>query len=125
MDRCRAAVCCGARRVVIELRSEQRRRAVVVVQRHDAGRDADLEAVLQELLNEDDTFKTTDQLIDRLAQAGITSDSDDEIVTYCRLSHRATLAWFTMQYILGLDNVRIYDGSWTEWGSIVGFPIEK
>ena len=79
----------------------------------------------RELLNDDDTFKSADQLLDRLAQASITPDSNDEVVIYCRLSHRATLAWFTMQHILGLDNVRIYDGSWTEWGSIVGFPIEK
>ena len=52
-------------------------------------------------------------------------ESSEEVVIYCRLSHRATLAWFAMEYILGLDNVHIYDGSWTEWGSIVGFPIEK
>ena len=43
----------------------------------------------------------------------------------CRLSHRATLVWFAMTHLLGYDNVKIYDGSWTEWGSIVGFPIEK
>lgn len=47
------------------------------------------------------------------------------IVNYCRLSHRSTLGWIALSEVLGYDNVRVYDGSWTEWGSIVGFPIEK
>ena len=47
------------------------------------------------------------------------------MVTYCRFSHRATLAWFAIKYLLGRENVLVYDGSWTEWGSIVGFPMEK
>ncbi|ANW65605.1 hypothetical protein BCA37_20360 [Mycobacterium sp. djl-10] len=47
------------------------------------------------------------------------------IVNYCRLSHRSTLGWIALHEVLGYDNVRVYDGSWTEWGSIVGFPIEK
>lgn len=79
----------------------------------------------RELLNEDDTLKSPDQLRRQFARVGIRPDSTEEIVTYCRLSHRATLAWFAMEHVLGLEKVRIYDGSWTEWGSIVGFPIEK
>lgn len=47
------------------------------------------------------------------------------IINYCRLSHRSTLGWIALSEVLGFDNVRVYDGSWTEWGSIVGFPIEK
>jgi len=47
------------------------------------------------------------------------------IVNYCRLSHRSTLGWIAMSEVLGIDNVRVYDGSWTEWGSIVGFPVER
>lgn len=47
------------------------------------------------------------------------------IVNYCRLSHRSTLGWVALSEVLGLDNVRVYDGSWTEWGSIVGFPVER
>lgn len=47
------------------------------------------------------------------------------IINYCRLSHRSTLGWIALSEVLGYDNVRVYDGSWTEWGSIVGFPIEK
>ena len=54
-----------------------------------------------------------------------TPDNAEEIVVYCRLSHRASFAWVAMTHILGFENVKIYDGSWTEWGSIVGFPVEK
>ncbi|MCH9038531.1 MAG: sulfurtransferase [Chloroflexi bacterium] len=79
----------------------------------------------KDLLNDDDTFLPADQLRAIFAGAGVTDDSSDEVVVYCRLSHRATLAWVAMKHILGMGNVRIYDGSWTEWGSIVGFPIER
>jgi thiosulfate/3-mercaptopyruvate sulfurtransferase len=79
----------------------------------------------RDLLNDDDTFKAPEQLQARLAQAGIRPDAAEEIVTYCRLSHRATLVWFALSYALGAHQVKVYDGSWTEWGSIVGFPIAK
>ncbi|OGL02691.1 MAG: hypothetical protein A3E31_17510 [Candidatus Rokubacteria bacterium RIFCSPHIGHO2_12_FULL_73_22] len=79
----------------------------------------------RELLNEDDTFKPADELRRVLAARGAMPDRPGEIVVYCRLSHRATLLWFAMHHLLGHDNVRVYDGSWTEWGSIVGFPVEK
>lgn len=78
-----------------------------------------------ELLNQNDTFKNATELENIFKNIGITSNTKDEIVVYCRLSHRATLVWFCMKNILGIDNVKIYDGSWTEWGSIVGFPIER
>ncbi|MCH7625805.1 MAG: sulfurtransferase [Chloroflexi bacterium] len=79
----------------------------------------------RELVNEDDTFLNESSLTDIFARAGITPGFKKEIVTYCRLSHRATLAWFALQHILGYSNAKVYDGSWTEWGSIVGFPIER
>jgi len=79
----------------------------------------------KELLNEDDSFKSPEQIRAVLATAGIAPEKFDDIVCYCRLSHRATIAWLALSQILGLPNVKIYDGSWTEWGSIVGFPIEK
>jgi thiosulfate/3-mercaptopyruvate sulfurtransferase len=79
----------------------------------------------RDLLNDDDTFKNPEQIQERLAQAGVLPDMVGEIVTYCRLSHRATLVWFALTFVLGFHRVRVYDGSWTEWGSIVGFPIAK
>jgi thiosulfate/3-mercaptopyruvate sulfurtransferase len=79
----------------------------------------------KELLNEDDSFKSPEALRQAFAAAGIASANFAEIVCYCRLSHRATIAWLALGQILGAKNVKIYDGSWTEWGSIVGFPIEK
>jgi thiosulfate/3-mercaptopyruvate sulfurtransferase len=77
----------------------------------------------RELLNEDDTFKGEEELRLALTARGATPNRD--IVAYCRLSHRAALVWFAMRYLLGYRNVRVYDGSWTEWGSIVGFPVER
>ena len=77
------------------------------------------------MLNEDETFKSPDELRGILGNVGITPGKYADIVCYCRLSHRATFAWFAMADRLGMDNVKIYDGSWTEWGSIVGYPIEK
>ncbi|MAF49196.1 MAG: sulfurtransferase [Rhodospirillales bacterium] len=79
----------------------------------------------KELLNEDDTFKPAGELKAKLDAAGADPTNAGEIVCYCRLSHRATLAWTAMTFILGYEGVKIYDGSWTEWGSIVGFPVEK
>ncbi|MGH6924358.1 MAG: sulfurtransferase [Propylenella sp.] len=50
---------------------------------------------------------------------------DKEVIAYCRLSHRATVAYFALTEILGFKDVRVYDGSWTEWGNLVGAPIER
>ena len=74
------------------------------------------------LLNEDDTFKSPEEL--RALVAPILRDEDAPAISYCRLSHRASLACFVMTEILGYRSVRVYDGSWTEWGSMVGVPIE-
>ena len=78
----------------------------------------------RELLNGDDTFISKEELERKFSEVGITKSSDKNIVSYCRLSHRATLSWFAISEILGIEKAQIYDGSWTEWGSIVGFPIE-
>jgi len=78
----------------------------------------------KQFLNEDDSFKSRAALRQVFADAGIAPQDFAETVCYCRLSHRATLAWIALSYLLGYPNAKIYDGSWTEWGSIVGYPIE-
>lgn len=78
----------------------------------------------QWLLNSDETFQSRDRIATTLQEAGVDPEGDTEIVAYCRLSHRATLVWFALTQILGRQGVRIYDGSWTEWGSMVDMPIE-
>lgn len=77
------------------------------------------------LVNSDDTFKSPEALQALFDAAGAAPGKADEIICYCRLSHRATLLWTAMTYILGYDNAKIYDGSWTEWGSVIGFPVER
>ena len=79
----------------------------------------------KELLTEDDSFKSPGELRHLLNEVGADPEQFDDVVCYCRLSHRASIAWIAMTHILGYANVKIYDGSWTEWGSIVGYPIEK
>ena len=74
--------------------------------------------------NADGTFKSIDQLRDvYLDEVGLRSD--DDIITYCRIGERSSHSWFVLTYLLGLPNVRNYDGSWTEWGNAVRVPIEK
>lgn len=75
------------------------------------------------LLNEDETYKPADELAKAFGDVGATPDK--EIVLYCRLSHRGTLGWFVAHYLLGYPRVKVYDGSWTEWGSMLGMPIEN
>jgi thiosulfate/3-mercaptopyruvate sulfurtransferase len=79
----------------------------------------------KELLNTDDSLNSPGELRRVFAAANVTPEKFDDVVCYCRLSHRATIAWIALSHILGHSNIKIYDGSWTEWGSIVGYPIEK
>jgi thiosulfate/3-mercaptopyruvate sulfurtransferase len=73
-------------------------------------------------VNEDQTFRTYEELnqIYRL-DAGITDSSD--VIAYCRIGERSSHTWFVLKYLLGIESVRNYDGSWTEWGSAVRVPI--
>ena len=74
-------------------------------------------------VDEDGTFKSAEALRELYGAQGI--DGSRETIAYCRIGERSSHTWFVLSEILGFDNVRNYDGSWTEWGSIVGAPIEK
>jgi thiosulfate/3-mercaptopyruvate sulfurtransferase len=76
-----------------------------------------------DLLQADGRFKPELELRALAEARGATADKD--IILYCRLSHRATLVYFVLTQLLGYPRVRSYDGSWTEWGSMVGMPIER
>jgi thiosulfate/3-mercaptopyruvate sulfurtransferase len=76
-----------------------------------------------ELLDADQRFKPAAQLHAALAARG--AHANDDIITYCRMSHRATVLYFAMTELLGYEKVRVYDGSWTEWGNVIGLPIER
>ena len=73
--------------------------------------------------NEDGTFKSADELKALYEAEGITGDR--EIIAYCRIGERSSHTWFALQELLGYANVKNYDGSWTEYGSLVGAPVEK
>jgi thiosulfate/3-mercaptopyruvate sulfurtransferase len=73
---------------------------------------------------EDGSFLSADQLRSIYeGEAGL--NQLDDVVTYCRIGERSSHTWFVLKYLLGYPNVRNYDGSWTEWGNLVGAPIER
>ena len=72
--------------------------------------------------NEDGTFKSDEELSALYAAAGL--DGEKETIAYCRIGERSSNTWFVLSELLGHENVKNYDGSWTEYGSLVGAPIE-
>ena len=74
-------------------------------------------------VDEDGTFKSHAELTELYGGNGVTADKD--IIAYCRIGERSSHTWFVLTYLLGYPKVRNYDGSWTEWGSSIGLPIEK
>jgi thiosulfate/3-mercaptopyruvate sulfurtransferase len=73
--------------------------------------------------NEDGTFKSDEELAKLYAEAGL--DTSKDTIAYCRIGERSSHTWFVLRELLGHQNVKNYDGSWTEYGSLVGVPIEK
>jgi thiosulfate/3-mercaptopyruvate sulfurtransferase len=73
--------------------------------------------------NEDGTFKSFDQLKALYEGKGITPDRP--VITYCRIGERSSHSWFVLKYLLGYPDVKNYDGSWTEWGNLVGAPVAR
>lgn len=78
---------------------------------------------LKAVNDEDGTFRTADELRELYSSSGVTPDRD--VVCYCRIGERSSHSWFVLKYLLGYPRVRNYDGSWTEWGNMVGTPVEK
>ena len=74
-------------------------------------------------VREDGTFKSAGELRALYEAKGVTPDKD--VICYCRIGERSSHSWFVLKYLLGYPSVRNYDGSWTEWGNMIGNPIEK
>jgi thiosulfate/3-mercaptopyruvate sulfurtransferase len=73
----------------------------------------------------DQTFKSRSELEEIYLEAGAGLKPNDNVIAYCRIGERSSHTWFVLTYLLGLPNVRNYDGSWTEWGSLVKAPIVR
>lgn len=72
---------------------------------------------------DDGTFKTREAL-EQIYLTDVNLKQDDDVIAYCRIGERSSHTWFVLKYLLGFEKVRNYDGSWTEWGNLVGMPIE-
>ncbi len=74
-------------------------------------------------VQEDGTFKSADALAELYSSKGVTNGAD--VIAYCRIGERSAHTWFVLHELLGRDDVKNYDGSWTEWGNLVNVPVEK
>jgi thiosulfate/3-mercaptopyruvate sulfurtransferase len=75
-----------------------------------------------ENLDDDGRFKSHDELEEMYEDYDITANSG--VITYCRIGERSSITWFTLHELLGFEDVRSYDGSWTEWGNLIRSPVE-
>ncbi|MDY7108900.1 MAG: sulfurtransferase [Planctomycetota bacterium] len=75
-------------------------------------------------VNDDGTFRSREELT-QIYQVQQGLDPADDVIAYCRIGERSSHTWFVLKYLLGFEHVRNYDGSWTEWGNLVGAPIEQ
>jgi thiosulfate/3-mercaptopyruvate sulfurtransferase len=73
--------------------------------------------------NDDGTFKAAEELRSLYGGEGV--DGSKPVIAYCRIGERSSHTWFVLKYLLGFDKVTNYDGSWTEWGNLVGAPVER
>jgi thiosulfate/3-mercaptopyruvate sulfurtransferase len=76
-------------------------------------------------VEEDGTFKTADELEQLYRDSGVIGSDSEPIIAYCRIGERSAHTWFVLHELLGRENVKNYDGSWTEWGNLVGVPVQK
>ncbi len=76
-----------------------------------------------ETLNEDGTLKSVEELQALYTNSGVTPDK--EVISYCIVGGRSNHTWFVLTYLLGYPKVRLYDGSWAEWSTLIGVPVEK
>jgi len=129
-DEVRAAI--GTATVLLDLRSPEEYSGLRVSPDtepvdHGAERAGHIPGALSlpvlDLLDERGLLRPVAEIRARTAELGI--DGAAEIIAYCRLSHRAALGWLVFTELLGDHRVRVYDGSWTEWGSLVGAPVES
>lgn len=74
--------------------------------------------------NDDGTFKSVPDL-EAIYRVELGFDPAEDVIAYCRIGERSSHTWFVLSQLLGFDSVRNYDGSWTEWGNLVGAPIER
>jgi thiosulfate/3-mercaptopyruvate sulfurtransferase len=77
----------------------------------------------EQSVNRDGTFRPFDELLEVYREAGV--DGSKPCISYCRIGERSSHTWFVLKYLLGFENVRNYDGSWTEWGNLVGVPVAR
>jgi thiosulfate/3-mercaptopyruvate sulfurtransferase len=73
--------------------------------------------------NDDGTFKSVDEL--KALYGGVGVSGDKPVIAYCRIGERSSHTWFVLKYLIGINDVKNYDGSWTEWGNLVGAAVEK